>query len=305
MRHPLDARRQAMLREMGVRLWTPGPAAPAAAAAAAARAAEGVRRTQGAAADAAVDDAPAAPSPARAGPTVGVAAVPPGVAGIGADADADAHAGRFAQADWQALRDVVHACRACALGTERTHAVFAAGRPPADWLLVGDVPDEAEDRAGSAFAGAPGALLDAMLRALGVSRAEDEAVGAAATRAVAGPLLRCRPTRRAATAAEVATCLSHLRRQVALQRPRVLLAMGPAAARALAGEHAALPLGRLRGMPLRFEGVPVVATFHPAWLLRHPEDKPRAWEDLCHAARIVDARDGGPKRPPIPRRHGR
>jgi len=256
----LDARQRAMLAEMG--LWLPDPAPVAAAPVAAA--------PDGGALESAparrTDASPSARSPAAA-PAAPVSR-PPG-AGVAA----------LESLAWDALQAHVAACNACGLCATRRNAVFGVGDPQADWLVVGEFPSEDEDLQGEPFLGEPGRLLDNMLRSVGVGRQQ----GAFLTLA-----LKCRPpANRAPDAAELAHCEAILRRQVALVQPRVILAMGRLALQVLVGGTE--PLGRLRGRAHAWQGVPVVATYHPAYLLRNPADKARAWADLCLAMEVAGA----------------
>ena len=184
--------------------------------------------------------------------------------------------------DWPALREAVQACRACPLGSTRTQAVFGVGHPRAHWMLIGEAPGEQEDRQGEPFVGASGQLLEHMLRAIGLTRAEappERQVFIANT-------LKCRPPKnRNPEPAETAQCAPYLARQIALVQPRILLALGRFAAQALLNSDE--PVGKLRGRVHRVGGVPLVVTYHPAYLLRSPADKARAWEDLCLAADVV------------------
>jgi DNA polymerase len=175
--------------------------------------------------------------------------------------------------DWDALAQAV-ADWAARLGRK---PVFGTGDLRAEWLCVGDPPLEEEERQGVPFAGEPGQLLDNMLAAVGASRQR----GAYLTN-----VAKCRlPEDRAQEAQAAAQSLAFLQRQVELVRPRVILAMGRFAAQGLlqSGE----PLGRLRGRLHRFQDVPVVVTFHPAYLLRNLPEKGRAWADLCLARSVV------------------
>jgi DNA polymerase len=181
---------------------------------------------------------------------------------------------------WAALEESVRDCRRCALHQGRTQAVFGAGDRDADWMIVGDAPDEAGDRQGLPFAGPAGQLLDAMLGAIGLSRDAVFIAGA----------LRCRPPGdRVVHAEEIAACRAHLLQQVAMVRPRIILAFGPVAAEGLLGPQVALDgsLDGLRGAVHRC-GVdtPVVVTYHPAALLHSPGDKRKAWEDLKFARQV-------------------
>lgn len=189
----------------------------------------------------------------------------------------------FADLDAPALREAVAGCRACGLCEQRRHAVYGVGAElRADWLVVTDPPDADDDAAGLAIGGDAGRLLDRMLLAAGQSR-----VGDAPTVFVT-PLVKCRPPRgRAPLPAELDACAAVLARQVELLRPRLVLAMGLQAARRLTG--LAEPLGRLRGRAHSWGGLPVVVTYHPAYLLRSPADKAGAWDDLCLARRTMPA----------------
>ena len=189
--------------------------------------------------------------------------------------------------DWLALTQAVASCQACALAAGRRAPVFGAANAPqlADWLLVGEPPDEAEERLGEPFAEAAGQLLDNMLRAVGVSR---RAGGEPAQSAYVTNAVKCRPANaRNPQADELAVCERYLRREVALVQPKVILALGRFAAQTvLQASHpelATLPLGKLRGRVYRYQGVAVVVTYPPSYLLRTPQDKARAWADLCLA----------------------
>ena len=189
----------------------------------------------------------------------------------------------IATLDWAALREAVASCRACALCESRQQTVFGVGHPRAHWMIVGEAPGEQEDRQGEPFVGLAGQLLDNMLHAIGLTRAEappERQVYIANT-------LKCRPPKnRNPEPAETATCAPFLERQIALVQPRIILAMGRFAAQALLASTE--PLGKLRGRAHAWRGVPVIVTYHPAYLLRTPADKARAWEDLCLAATLVE-----------------
>lgn len=256
-----DSRQRAMLAEMGFKV--PARAAEAAATAV-------VEES-----DIAVAERPAPPAPAPAP----VMARPPAAAPVAAPRAA-VPAG-FAGLDAPALRDAVSACRACGLCEQRRHAIYGAGAvQQADWLVVTDPPDEADDAAGQALGGDAGRLLDRMLLAAGQTRLGDVPT------AFVTPIVKCRPPRgRAPLPAELDACEAVLARQVELLRPRLVLAMGLQAARRLTG--LAEPLGRLRGRAHSWGGLPVVVTYHPAYLLRSPADKAGAWDDLCLARRTT------------------
>ena len=212
-------------------------------------------------------------------PSVPAGLAPPTAYSREAAADADAPA-------WERLREEVRACTRCALHETRTQAVFGVGNPHAEWMVIGEAPGAEEDRRGEPFVGRAGQLLDAMLRALGLSRG---------TNVYIANILKSRPPgNRDPRPQEVAACLPYLHRQIALVRPRLLLAVGRIAAQNLLQTDA--PLGRLRGQVHRFgeRNVPLVVTYHPAYLLRSPADKRKAWEDLKFA-RSVFARTANPE----------
>ncbi len=276
---PWTERQQALLQAMGLRVWGPAadagevPGAAATGVPAAAAASAAPRRAAA---------APAAPAPARAAaPPHPAAAVPPLPAAAAARQAARAD---LAALDWPALRAAVAGCRACSLCESRTQTVFGVGHEQAHWMVVGEAPGEQEDRQGEPFVGAAGQLLDRMLAALQLSRA---AAGAAAHSVYIANTLKCRPPRnRNPGAEEMAQCEPFLVRQIELLKPRLILAMGRFAVQALLRSDE--PIGRLRGRVHRYQGVPLVVTYHPAYLLRSPLDKAKAWEDLCLAAATVE-----------------
>ena len=186
--------------------------------------------------------------------------------------------------DWPTLRETVAQCRACGLCEGRTQTVFGVGHEQARWMLVGEAPGEQEDREGEPFIGKAGQLLDAMLAALDLTRASAEP----ARQVYIANVLKCRPPHnRNPEPQEVAQCEPYLKRQVELVSPKLILAMGRFAVQSLLQTQE--PIGRLRGKVHRYEGVPVVVTYHPAYLLRNPLDKARSWEDLCLAREVMAA----------------
>ena len=185
--------------------------------------------------------------------------------------------------DWDALQTSVAGCQACGLCQSRTRTVFGTGDPQARWMVVGEAPGEHEDQQGEPFVGQAGQLLDNMLKAMRLHRGATGPHGVFITN-----VLKCRPpSNRNPTPQEVLQCEPFLRQQVALVQPRVILALGRFAAQSLLQqslpEVATLPLGKLRGQVHYYQGVPVVVSYHPAYLLRAPEDKAKAWADLCLA----------------------
>jgi uracil-DNA glycosylase family 4 len=246
----LDDRQRAMLLEMGVRVWMPGTAFEV----------EPLQQ-------------PMAPAPAELPPPARVAAVEVAL--------------NVATLGWDTLAQSAASCQACGLcaGRKNTTLQMAAPRQ-ADWMVVGDPPDEDEDRAGQAFAGEQGVLLNNMLKAVGTSRSGQGAAGAYVTN-----VTKCRPPHgRIAQPAELAQCASYLQREIAQVQPKMILAMGRFATQVLLGEHGAAatqPLGKLRGSVYRYLGVPVVVTYAPKVLLRASADKGKAWADLCMAVDVL------------------
>jgi uracil-DNA glycosylase family 4 len=291
----LDTRQRAMLMEMGVHVWLPEPEGALTAAQEApapdepaARAAEPRAPVQMA--------APAAPTP-RAEPVPAAtartpapmspprAAAAPSAATVAADGEPLDLGGM----DGAALAEAAAACQACGLCAGRKQATLQAVPSPyqADWLVLGDPPDEDEDRLGQPFAEQTGILLDNMLKAVGAARAGTGAQGAYLSNVV-----KCRPPLgRVPQAAELAQCAQYLQREIALVQPKIILAMGRFAAQTVLSEHpeqAALPLGKQRGQVYRYQGIPVVVTYHPKVLLRASADKAKAWADMCLALDVLD-----------------
>lgn len=202
-------------------------------------------------------------------------------------ANPSARAAAIAALDWPALQQAVRDCTACPLCKSRRQTVFGVGHPGAHWLLVGEAPGAEEDARGEPFVGQAGRLLDNMLAAVGRSRtAEDPASGV-----YIANVLKCRPPgNRNPEPAEVAQCEPFLQRQLMLLQPRLVLVMGRFAAQSLLGSDASI--ARLRGRAHQIDvagrQVPVVVTYHPAYLLRNLADKAKSWADLCLAASISE-----------------
>ena len=191
-----------------------------------------------------------------------------------APALADPAGAREAGFGWTELRARVAACTRCALCNTRTQTVFGVGNQEAEWLVVGEAPGAEEDRRGEPFVGRAGQLLNSMLRAIGLAREQ----------VYIANVLKCRPPgNRDPSAAEAAECLPYLEQQIALLKPKVMLAVGRIAAQNLLRTE--VTLGRLRQQVHRFGAsqVPLVVTYHPAYLLRNLPDKRKAWIDLCLA----------------------
>ena len=263
-------RQQSMLRAMGVALWQ-APAGPNGGLCDGMGDGMGDGSGEGmAVADTAVREAPFA-LPAELG------APPPAMAVLTESP--------VASMGWAQLRDAVRGCMACGLCQSRQQTVFGVGHERAHWMIVGEAPGEQEDRQGEPFVGAAGRLLDRMLLALGLTRQDG---GDAAQQVYIANTLKCRPPgNRNPTPQELAQCLPFLERQVMLVQPRLILAMGRFAVQALLGSQE--PIGRLRGRVHTWQGRPLVVTYHPAYLLRQPSEKARAWDDLCLACDTLDA----------------
>lgn len=180
---------------------------------------------------------------------------------------------RIMRMDWNELRQAIQSCTACDLYKTRTQGVPGVGDEHAEWLIVGEAPGADEDAKGEPFVGQAGKLLDAMLDAIGLRRGENVYIA---------NVLKSRPPgNRNPAPEEVAACLPYLERQIQLIQPKLILALGRFAAQSLLNTEEAI--SRLRGRVHQYQGVPLIATYHPAYLLRNLPDKAKAWEDLCLA----------------------
>ncbi|OMZ03127.1 uracil-DNA glycosylase [Burkholderia pseudomallei] len=178
-----------------------------------------------------------------------------------------------AELGWDELRARVADCARCRLCEKRTNTVFGVGDEHADWMLVGEAPGENEDKQGEPFVGQAGKLLDNMLRALALKRGENVYIA---------NVIKCRPPgNRNPEPDEVARCEPYLQRQVALVKPKLIVALGRFAAQTLLKTDGSI--ASMRGRVHQYEGVPVIVTYHPAYLLRSLQDKAKAWSDLCLA----------------------
>jgi uracil-DNA glycosylase family 4 len=177
---------------------------------------------------------------------------------------------------WDELRAAVAACTRCRLHESRTQTVFGVGNPAADWMIIGEAPGAEEDRRGEPFVGRAGKLLDEMLLAIGEKRQS----------VFIANILKCRPpNNRDPSQDEAASCRPYLERQIELVQPKIILAVGRIAAQQLLQSDA--PVGRLRGTVHRLGTIPLVVTYHPAYLLRSPSQKRKSWDDLCLATRVI------------------
>jgi DNA polymerase len=276
-RFDLDDRQRAILAEMGVRVWWPQriadeqPQVQAQAVAASLDVALPVSAPMGLAPTASPVPRPAASAPK---PVVAPMSVTEVLVGKPLLEGVD-------QMDWTALQATVAACRACDLCANRQQAVFGVGDVHADWMVIGDPQVEAEGQHGEPFVGQPKQLLDNMLKAVGLSREANGEGGVYITSS-----LKCRlPGSRNPSPQELATCEPYLARQVALVKPKVIVVMGRFAIQSVL--QSTEPLGKLRGQVHSYQGVPVVATYHPDTLLRNLSDKAKAWADLVLAMKVV------------------
>ena len=175
------------------------------------------------------------------------------------------------------LKQIVSQCTKCELHRTRTQTVFGVGHPAADWLIIGEAPGADEDRLGEPFVGRAGKLLTSMLRAMGLAREE----------VFIANILKCRPpNNRDPQANEISSCGSYLRQQIEFIQPKIILVVGRIAAQSLLNTDT--PIGKMRGKKFSYQDteIPVVATYHPAYLLRSPQQKRNAWEDLKFALQV-------------------
>jgi DNA polymerase len=203
-----------------------------------------------------------------------------------AQSGADSRITRIAKIEWRDFAADVDACTACGLCRGRRKSVPGVGDPHAEWLFVGEAPGAEEDARGEPFVGQAGKLLDNMLAALGMKRGENVYIA---------NVLKCRPlNNRTPEPLEVEACRPYLDRQIALIEPKIVVALGRSAATTLLDVDASI--ASLRGRVHRYRGVPLVVTYHPAYLLRNLPDKAKAWEDLLFARRTLRSasESGGP-----------
>lgn len=210
-------------------------------------------------------------------PEAAVHAAPAMNEAASAGAETAERAAKIGDMAWEELKATVTACTACGLRKTCTQTVFGIGDETADWLLVGEAPGADEDARGEPFVGQAGKLLDNMLAAIGLRRGEDVYIANA---------VKCRPPEnRTPTPEETAICRPYLERQIELVRPRLIVALGRPAAQTLLQED--VKIGAARGKLHDYRGIPLIVSYHPAYLLRTPQDKARAWEDLCFMRRTM------------------
>ena len=262
-----------MLREMGITpVWVPRLAKPVPSKREMALPPEAL-------VDAGVGDVAAKTGSGSASQRVPLAKMPPAPTAMPRTVAAvdPARAERIARMDWPALKDAVTSCQACALCTSRHSTVFGSGDESADLMIIGEAPGQEEDREGEPFVGQAGKLLDSMLAALDLTRTNNVYIA---------NTLKCRPPgNRNPEALEMAQCAPHLVRQVELLAPKLILLMGRFAVQSILETDASI--AALRGKRHAWRGVPVVVTYHPAYLLRTLQDKAKAWEDLVFARSVL------------------
>jgi len=190
--------------------------------------------------------------------------------------------GELSNINWPELKQQVRDCTLCKLRAGCAQTVFGVGDEQAEWLFVGEGPGADEDAQGEPFVGQAGKLLDNMLLSIGLRRGKNVYIA---------NIVKCRPPgNRTPDADEIATCLPYLQRQIELIKPKLIVALGKTAATALLGRDAAL--GSLRGELHDHHGIPLLVTYHPAYLLRSPMEKAKAWQDLCSAVQAMQKLQG-------------
>ena len=216
-----------------------------------------------------------APATATAAPRDGAEIRSPPAAGEGAEH----RSARIAALTWENFAADVDACTACGLCRSRKRTVPGVGDTAADWMLVGEAPGAEEDARGEPFVGQAGKLLDNMLVALGLARGRNVYIA---------NVLKCRPpNNRTPEPLESAACRPYLDRQIELIRPGLIVALGKSAATTLLDVDATI--ASMRGRVHRYRGVPLIVTYHPAYLLRNLPDKAKVWDDLLLARRTLAA----------------
>lgn len=192
-------------------------------------------------------------------------------------AAADDRRNRILRMNWPELKTSVAGCKACPLHEKRTQAVLGVGDENADWLFIGEGPGAEEDAKGEPFVGQAGKLLDSMLASIGLKRGANVYIA---------NVVKCRPPgNRNPEPQEVQQCEPYLERQIALLQPKLIVALGKVAAQSLL--KADTTISSLRGRLHECRGIPLIVTYHPAYLLRNLPDKAKAWADLCLARKTM------------------
>jgi DNA polymerase len=190
---------------------------------------------------------------------------------------------QISRMDWDVLKQSVADCRACDLCKTRKQAVLGVGDVQADWLFVGEGPGAEEDERGEPFVGQAGKLLDAMIAAIDIKRGKDVYIANS---------VKCRPPdNRTPEPEETAACWPYLQRQIALLQPKLIVALGRPAAQTLLGRE--VKIGAARGQLFEHQGIPLIVTYHPAYLLRNLPDKAKSWEDLVFARKTMQKLKSG------------
>jgi len=215
-----------------------------------------------------------APAHSPVQPAAELSAQPPVLEGI---LPADNREAVIAHANWEQLRQMVSSCTACPLYQTRKKTVFGVGDEQANWLFIGEGPGAREDEQGEPFVGQAGKLLDGMLQAINLSRSQDVYIA---------NIVKCRPPdNRNPQDEETQQCRPYLLRQIALIQPKLIVTLGKVAAQNLLATNDSI--ASLRGKLHEFTGIPLIVTYHPAYLLRSLADKAKAWEDLCFARKTM------------------
>ena len=209
---------------------------------------------------------------------MGIVALNPSNTNSPSDGGAGDAGDGIANFDWPQLKVAVRDCTLCRLRAGCTQTVFGVGDQQADWLFVGEGPGADEDALGEPFVGQAGKLLDNMLAAIRLKRGKNVYIA---------NIVKCRPPENRNPAAdEIAQCLPYLERQIALIQPKLIVALGKTAATSLLGKEATI--ASLRGSLHDRNGIPLIVTYHPAYLLRSPSEKAKVWQDLCLAVQTME-----------------
>lgn len=188
------------------------------------------------------------------------------------------HSSSIENMSWEELSNMVSHCTACPLGQTRTQTVFGVGDKNANWMIIGEGPGAREDEKGEPFVGQAGKLLDNMLAAIGLERGHQVYIT---------NIVKCRPpNNRNPSPKESEECIPYLDRQISLIQPKLIIALGRIAAQNLLNTDGSI--SSLRGRLHEYAGIPLIVTYHPAYLLRALPEKAKAWEDLCFAKTTME-----------------